>query len=102
MLPCASIAVTVTVNAVPLAAEAGATTTRLAAAPGLTVIAGLVSAVLAGSVTSDAVTVREPAVLRVTLKLFVPPARAALAGRTALLSLLVMATVSVTEVTRFQ
>src|SRR5262249_44591954 len=44
--------------------------------------------------TSEAVTVELPLVLSVTLKLLVPPASAAFGGRTALLSLEVMATVS--------
>ena len=43
-------------------------------------------------------TVRDPAVLRVTAKVRVPATRAALAGRVALASELVMATVGVADV----
>src|SRR5207247_1763889 len=68
----------------------------------LTVIAGLVLGVRAGWVISDAVKVAVLAVLRVTLKAFVPATSAALAGKVALLSLEVMPKVSVTLVTRFQ
>ena len=45
---------------------------------------------------------RAPEVLKVTLKLCVPPANAALAGKTALVSDEVIPTVSVTLVIRFQ
>jgi hypothetical protein len=54
------------------------------------------------SVRSLAVTVRLPAVFKVTLKLFVPATIAALAGRAALASEEVIPTVSVTVVTVFQ
>ncbi len=70
-------------------------------APTLTVMEGLVLAVMKLCVTSEAVTVRLPAVLSVTLKVCVPAASAALAGRPALASLEVMATVSLV-LTRFQ
>src|SRR6266545_4286401 len=65
----------------------------LLAAPGMTVTAGLVLAVLVPSVMSVAVIVGLPTVLRVTLKVFVPADNAALAGRMALESLEVMPTV---------
>src|SRR5947208_15071758 len=48
-------------------------------APEFTVIAGLVSGLMAGVVMSEAVTVALPAVLRGTLKFLVPPTSAALA-----------------------
>ena len=51
--------------------------------------------------TFEAVTVAVPAVLRVTLKLFVPFTRAALAGKDAFTSLEVIATVSLVLM-RFQ
>ncbi len=57
-------------------------------------MAGLVLAVIPVWMESEAVTVRLPAVLRVTLKLLLPPTRAALAGKAAFTSLEVMATVS--------
>src|SRR6266571_2720370 len=57
-------------------------------------MAGLVLAVIAECVMSDAVTVRLPAVLSVTLKVCVPAANAPLAGRPALPSLEVMPTTS--------
>src|SRR5438034_248639 len=65
-------------------------------------MAELILAVLVGSVMSLAVTVRLPAVLRVTLKLRVPAIRTALAGKLALLSVELKPTASVTLVTRFQ
>src|ERR1041384_6384450 len=63
---------------------------------------GLVLFVFAPFVMSVAVTVRPPAVLSVTLKVFVPELNAALAGKTALVSLEVMPTVSVAVLTTFQ
>src|SRR5438093_533299 len=88
--------------AVPGAAVSpGARICSLVNAPGLTVIDGLALPVIAAWVTSDAVTVALPAVLNVTLKLFVPPTSAALAGRAALASLEVIATVSLV-LTTFQ
>src|SRR5260370_23931540 len=54
----------------------------------------LVFAVMPACVVSEAVTVRPPAVLSVTLKFCVPATNAALLGKTALASLEVMATVS--------
>src|SRR6266545_6545292 len=74
----------------------------LLAAPGFTVIGGLVFAVLFVSVMSEAVTVWLPAVLSVRLKLLVPAANAALAGKVAPASLEVIPTVSITVLTRFQ
>jgi len=59
---------------------------------------GLVSAVFDPSVLSLAVTVALPAVFKVTLKIFVPETKPALAGMVALLSLDVMAIVSFTVV----
>ena len=67
----------------------------------MTVIAGLVLAVLVPSVMSVAVTVWEPSVLSVTLAVRVPADKAPLAGRVALVSLEVMPTVWVL-LTRFQ
>src|SRR5439155_3622598 len=74
----------------------------LLAAPGLTVMGGLVFAVLLVSVMSVAVTVWLPAVLSVTLKFRVPAANAVFAGKVAALSLEVIPAVSVTVFTRFQ
>jgi len=68
----------------------------------LTAIAELVLAVLLPSVTSVAVTVRVPAVRSRTLKVWVPLLKAALAGKLALGSLAVIATVSPTVWTTFQ
>ena len=51
---------------------------------------------------SEAVTVALPPVLRVTLKLFVPPTKAALPGKLAFVSEQEIAAVSVIFVTRFQ
>src|SRR5438105_849749 len=59
-------------------------------------------AVLVPSVASVAVRVALPAVLSVTLKLWLPPTSAALAGRPALASEEVIAMVSVGVVTGFQ
>src|SRR5437899_12465503 len=64
-------------------------------------MAGLVLTVIAGRVTSDAVTVALPAVFRVTLRVFVPLTRAELAGKLALASLELIATVSLV-LTTFQ
>src|SRR2546430_764060 len=66
------------------------------------VIGGLVLAVLVISVMSLAVSVALPAVLNVTLKVFVPETKAALTGNVALASLEVIPAVSVMLVTRFQ
>src|SRR5258708_24597858 len=65
-------------------------------------MAELVPGVLVLSVESEAVTVWLPAVLRVTLKDFVPATSDAFDGKTALASEAVMAAVSVTLVSRFQ
>jgi len=66
-----------------------------------TVNNGLVLAVLVPSVMSVAVTVIGPGVFSVTLKVLVPPARAAFAGKVALPSLEVIPTVCV-ELTTYQ
>src|SRR5438034_1187403 len=71
-------------------------------APGLTVTAGLVPAVLAPSVRSEAVKVREPAVLNVMLRVWVPETKGTFGGKPALPSLDVIPTVSVTVLTVFQ
>src|SRR5262249_50673047 len=65
-------------------------------------MAGLVFAVLVLSVTSLAVTVGLPTVLRVTLSVPVPDAKAAFDGSTAFASEEVIAMVSVTDETTFQ
>src|SRR5919197_4707541 len=83
------------------AVSPGARICNLVNAPTLTVMAGLVLAVLVPSVTSVTVTVLLPAVLSVTLKVLVPATNAALAGNVALASLEVMPTVSVL-LTKFQ
>src|SRR6185503_9927554 len=75
---------------------------NLAKAPALTVIDGLVLAVLVPSLLSLAVTVAVPAVLRVTLNVLVPAASGTSSGKVALLSDEVIETVSVTLVVRFQ
>ncbi len=67
----------------------------------MTVVAGLVFAVIEPFDWSVAVTVDEPAVLRITENVFVPATRAAGAGGVALASLVLSATVSVAE-TGFQ
>ena len=71
-------------------------------APALTVIEGLVFAVLVLSEKSEAVRVALPAVLNVTLKVCAPLASAMFAGSAAFTSLDVSVTVSVTLVTMFQ
>ena len=68
----------------------------------LTVMAGLVLAVLLPSVRSLAMRVKLPLVLKKTWKFCVPDASAALAGRVAVESLAVIPTRSVTVFTRFQ
>src|SRR2546430_1020159 len=99
----ASTAFTVTLNAVPAVCALGAPLLPVAVpgaevspgartwsfenAPALTGIAGLLLPVIATCVTSEAVAVALPAVLSVTLKAFVPPTKAALAGKLAALSL---------------
>ena len=59
-------------------------------------------AVRVTSVTSLAVRVQAPAVVNVTLKVFVPEERAALAGEVSLGSLVLIPTVSAAVVTLFQ
>jgi len=65
-------------------------------------MAELVLAVFVPSVASVAVTVGLPAVFSVTVKLWLPATNAALAGKLALVSEDVMATVSVALVIGFQ
>ena len=80
----------------------GSRTCSLVTAPGLTVISGLVQAVLVASVTSLAVTVQLPAVLFVRAKTFVPETKAAFAGNTSFASLELMLIVSLALLTKFQ
>src|SRR5438445_6012 len=82
----------------------GVSTSSLENAPARTPIVGLVLLVMAGRVTSAAVTVALPAVLNVTVKLkfWVPPTKAAFAGMVAFGSLEVMPTVSLTVLIKFQ
>src|ERR1051326_2240830 len=114
----ASTALTVTVKAVPAvcafgvpvlpatvpgaADSPGTNNWSLANAPTLTVMDGLVLLVFVPSVMSVAVRVAVPAVLKVTLKDFVPETSAALPGKAALASDEVIPTVSVMLVARFQ
>lgn len=113
----ASTAFTVTVNPTPVvrsvgvpdlpvalpgnAVSPGINNCNFVNAPAFTDVAGLVFAVLVPSLISVAVTVRLPAVLKVTLKVLVPATRAAFAGNVALESLVVMPAVCV-ELTTFQ
>src|SRR5260370_38536696 len=88
---------------VPGAADSpGASVCNFAKAPAFTAIEGLVLAVLVGSDTSDAVKVALPAVLKVTLSVLVPAARAALAAKPALLSDDPTPALSATFTTAFQ
>src|SRR2546425_1397989 len=64
-------------------------------------MAGLVLAVLLPSLRSLAVIVKLPLVLKSTVRVCVPETRAAFIGRVAVVSLEVMPTRSVTELTRF-
>src|SRR5207247_8374938 len=114
----ASTALTVTLKAVPAicaagvpvlpmglpgaAVSPGTSSCSFTKAPALTVMAGLVLALLLPSVTSVAVQVREPAVLNVTLRVRVPETKAASAGKVALASLEVISIVSVMVLTTFQ
>src|ERR1051325_4226637 len=114
----ASTPLTVTVKAVPAvrsvglpalpvavpgaAVSPGMSSCNFTNAPALTVIAGLVLAVLLPSSTPDAVSVWPPAVLNVTLNEFVPLTSAASAGGVALASLVEMSTVSAAFVVKFQ
>src|SRR5947207_1464883 len=114
----ASTALTVTLKAVPAlwavgvpvlpvalpgaAVSPGASSCSFTKAPALTVMDGLVLALLLPSVTSVALKVCEPAVLNVTLRVFVPETKAASAGKVALASLEVISTVSVMVLTTFQ
>src|SRR5207247_1310113 len=88
--------------AVPGAATSpGKRICSLVTAPTLTAMGGLVLMVMAVCVTFEAVTVALPAVLSVTLKVRVPLASGALAGKAAFASLELIATVSLV-LTRFQ
>jgi len=79
----------------------GTSNCNFANAPALIVIEGVVLAVIAGCVTSDAVTVAPPAVLNVTLNTLDPLTNAALIGNVAFTSLEVIDTVSLVLI-RFQ
>src|SRR5437867_1822393 len=68
----------------------------------LTVMSGLVLGDLLASVTLVTVTVKVPAVLKVTLKALVPDTKAASGGSVADASLERIRTVSVTVLTKFQ
>ena len=83
------------------AVSPGISSCSLVKAPALTVVAGLVFAVLVPSVWSVAVTVEEPAVTSTIEKVLVPATRAAGIGGVALPSLVLRATVSV-ALTGFQ
>ena len=97
-----AVGVPVLPDALPGAAVwPGSKTCSLAKAAALTVMDGLVLEVMPVCVASEAVMVALPAVLSVTLRLFVPFTRLALAGKVALASLDVMAIVSFV-LTRFQ
>ena len=90
--------------AVPGAATSpGSRICSLVTAPGLTVMGGLVLEVLAPSVMFVAVTVQLPTVLKVTEKVLVPEASAALAGCVSFGSVVVIPIVLAgAELTRFQ
>src|SRR5439155_621789 len=113
----ATTTMTVTLNAVPLCAvgvpvlpvavpgaavSPGTSNCSFTKAPALTVIEGLVLAVLVLSVTSEAVKVWAAAVLNVTLSVCVPEIKATPAGKLALASLDVTPTVWVMVLTEFQ
>src|SRR5262249_49441510 len=111
----ASTALTVTLKAIPApwlvgvpllpvavpgaAVSPGTNSCSFVNAPTFTVTEGLVLAVIALWVTSEAVTVALPAVLSVKLKLPVPLISAALAGNAAFKSLELIATVSFVLIT---
>src|SRR5664279_3319279 len=113
----ASTALTVTLKALPAvcadglpvlplavpgaAVSPGNSSCSLVKAPALIVVAGLVLAVMPPLVWSVAVTVDDPAVLRTNANVVAPATSAAGAGGTALVSLVLSATVSV-AVTGFQ
>ena len=84
------------------AVSPGTMSCNLTNAAGLTVILGLVLAVLAPSVMSVAVSVREPEVFNVTLRVFVPLTSAEFDGNVAFGSDEVMPTVSLAVLTTFQ
>ena len=84
------------------AVSPGANSWSFAKAAATTVIEGLVFALLEPSVTSEAVIVRVPAVLSVTLKLAAPPTSGVFTGKLALLSEELRANVSVIVLIRFQ
>ena len=66
------------------------------------VIGELVLEVLLASLMSVAVTVSDPAVFEITLNVWLPPTRAALAGKLAFASEVVIPTVSLALVSKFQ
>src|SRR5438034_1434533 len=80
----------------------GANTCNFTNVPALTAIDGLVLAVLAPSVRSEAVRVCEPAVVNVTPRVWVPETKGMFAGKPALASLDAMPTASVMVFTTFQ
>ena len=84
------------------AVSPGISTCSFVNAPTLTVMLGLVFAVLVPSLASVAVSVLATALRNVAPKICVPPLNVALAGSNALGSLQVMATVSSTVSTKFQ
>src|SRR5439155_1476930 len=114
----ASMALTVTFNGVPAACAVGVPVLpvllpgeaispgrricSLVNTPAVAVIDGLVLAVLAPSVRSEAVRVCEPAVLNVTLRVWVPETKGMFAGKPALASLEAVPIVSVMVFTTFQ
>src|SRR5205823_13676925 len=86
--------------AVPGAAlSPGASNCSFSNAPAVTLMAGLVLLGIPAWVASAAATVAVPAVLSVRLKLAVPATSGALAGNAALVSLELMATVSLVLIT---
>src|SRR6267378_6715795 len=84
------------------AVSPGTSNCSLTKLPAFTVIEELIPEALVASLRSMAVAVRAPAVLQIRLKLPVPPANGALAGRVALASDEVIPTVSVVIAIRFQ
>ncbi len=84
------------------AVSPGANSCNFTNGPALTAIDGLVLAVLAPSVRSEAVRVCEPAVLNVTLRVWVPETKGMFAGKPALASLEAVPIVSVMVFTTFQ
>src|SRR6185436_19922423 len=90
-----AVGVPVLPEALPGAAVSpGTNSCNLLKAPALTLIDGLLLARIPEWVTSEAVSVALPAVFRVTLNVLVPLTKAVLAGKAAVASLDVIATVS--------